>query len=176
MLSKMPENIESDAFRLTSYSIFVNKKEFAASLNYFRNFFRSHFGDPGHVTLPSTDTYLSAYDDLNDERIMYVITVDDLLVGQYGLKNLGNNRILLDNAVRFAAHGPRDLFKLISVLLIKQLLLIDDRTKIVTAIKETNTLANSMHGYAKFRPLEKYELKHLTFPSDIIVSEFVCFV
>lgn len=176
MLSRMPENIECGTFRLTSYSVFENKKEFAASLNYFRNFFRSNFGDPSYVTLSSTDTYLSAYDALNDERMMFVITNDDLLVGQYGLKNLGKNRILLDNAVRFSANGPRDLFKIVSVLLIKQLLLIDDNTKIMTAIKGTNIHANAMHSYGKFRPLEKNEFKDLAFPPDIIVSEFVCFV
>ena len=107
---------------------------------------------------------------------MFVITTDDLLVGQYGLKNLGKNRILLDNAVRFSANGPRDLFKIVSVLLIKQLLLIDDNTKIMAAIKGTNIHSNAMHSYGKFRPLEKNELKDLAFPPDIIVSEFVCFV
>jgi len=106
---------------------------------------------------------------------MYAISVQNILVGQYGLKNYGKKRILLDNAIRFAASGPRDLFKSVSVTLIQKLLLIDEHLKIWTVTKDYSLFVKEMHNYGAYRQVEKQEYQDLEIPSSSIVSEFVEF-
>ena len=89
MLSKLPTIIDGEDFKLTSYPLVSNKHEFTTKLNYFRNLFRSNFGDSRYVTMASTYDYLQDYVALSDDKIMYAISVKNVLVGQYGLKNYG---------------------------------------------------------------------------------------
>ena len=175
MLSKLPTIIDGEDFKLTSYPLVSNKHEFTTKLNYFRNLFRSNFGDSRYVTMASTYDYLQDYVALSDDKIMYAISVKNVLVGQYGLKNYGKKRILLDNAIRFAASGPRDLFKSVSIKLIQKLLLIDEHLKIWTVTKDNSLFVKEMHNYGAYRQVERQEYQDLEIPSGLIVSEFVKF-
>ena len=118
MLDYMPRRLTIRDLVLVAYQDVDDQNEFQQKLNRARNFFRHNFGDSSKSDLDGTRRYLKQVVAQAQTRLLYGLFIENCLVGQYGLRLFNESYILLDNALRFEAIGPRDIFSVVSKQLI----------------------------------------------------------
>jgi len=168
-LEKLPLEILHSDFNLICVSVFHDKDQLIDKIYNFRNLFKDNFNDNSVTSREGTINYVSTIINNQSDRKMYVIMINSKIIGHYCLKHCHNNRVLLDNAVRFSSFGPRNIFSTVSKVLVQELLKNFSSPIIFTAIKNGNIAANKIHNYGVFiKNREKFS--DLNYAQDIECS------
>ena len=168
-LEKLPLEILHDDFSLICISVFDDKDLLVDKICNFRNLFKDNFNDNSVTSREGTINYVSTIINNQRDRKMYVIMMNSEIIGHYCLKHCGNNRVLLDNAVRFSSSGPRNIFSTVSKILVQELLKKFSSPVIFTAIKNENIAAKKIHNYGAFIK-NKEKFSDLNYAQDIECS------
>jgi len=150
VLNIFPSSIYISACRLIVYRDIDDKDSFIDAHVRTRNLFSDNFGDSSSVTPDSTRKFLSQFNADNDSRILYGVYYRETLIGQYGLKLLQPNAVLLDNAMRFMAIGPRGIFFDIGKWMVSHVISTYRNTRIYISVAEDNTDAMKIHQYGSW--------------------------
>ena len=175
MLEKLPEEFRLADVVLCNFRNFTNREILVEKLVWYRNMFRHNFLNTNRVTTESTEKYIHDVVNNTKMRVMYAVTLENTLIGVYGMKEFSGNRFLLDNAMRFSRKGGKSLFSDIGKCLISSLYEIEGHSLVFTAIKNGNKLATGLHSYGTFRVMEGKEVDGLDFGSGIELKKFVEF-
>jgi 2-polyprenyl-3-methyl-5-hydroxy-6-metoxy-1,4-benzoquinol methylase len=168
-LEKLPLKINHNDFRLICSSLFADKNTLIDKIYNFRNLFKDNFNDNSVTSREGTINYVLTINNNQSDRKMYVILINNEIIGHYCLKHCDNNRVLLDNAVRFSSSGPRNIFSTISQVLVNELLKNFTTPVIFTAIKNENIAAKKIHNYGVFIK-NKEKFSDLKYAQDIECS------
>tara|TARA_B110000008_G_C16805555_1_gene498523 strand:- start:108 stop:644 length:537 start_codon:yes stop_codon:yes gene_type:complete len=131
-----------------------NFDEFVALSNKYRNIFRSNFQ---HNDPFSYDESFSFLKNLikDNSRVWYAISFEEEWIGQFGVKYLGKQKILLDNAVRFSSKGGQSIFKDINHLLIEHIKTYLPDHNILIIVKKSNSHVMQLHEGFSFKECKK---------------------
>jgi len=138
--------------------------QFVFLANKFRNIFRNNF--VYNPPLSYEESY-SFFSNLNKDnsRVWYAISYKEEWVGHFGVRDLGNKNILLDNALRFSSKGGKSLFKDINHALIKHIRRYLPDYKILIIVKKSNTLSLKLHEDMDFKDCSESYYKKLSIDS-----------
>lgn len=172
------ENIYFKDVKCTEVIIYGEKKSIIAklipinNLNYtsndiiismtkWRNKFNTHFLTRFLSTNERTINWIEKSILYSNNRILYLIYVEEKLVGQFGLCNITNDQAELDNVIRGERGGCKDLFELIEIEIIKLSFEKLKIKRVVAHILSNNFLAYNLHEKNGFViqhtfPLKKY--------------------
>jgi len=134
----------------------------------FMSFFLTRF----HASKESTKGYLKNLSIEQNDRILFAIYADDLLVGHIGLSNINENNAELDNAIRGVSGNHKDLIYFSEKVLLTWAF---DRLAVNSVhaqVLSKNFLALSLHKRFGFKLRERQSLKKVV--NEKLISYEVC--
>jgi RimJ/RimL family protein N-acetyltransferase len=140
-------------------SAFIPDEPIIVKMNKWRNRAKIYFKSQFDATIERTKIWLSEVVVPSCDRILFMIYVDGLPVGHFGLCNINSESAELDNAIRGEFGGGSNLFEVVERALI-EIAFNELAVKEVTAkVFSNNVLALRMHTDIGFAELARYPLK-----------------
>lgn len=155
-LSKIPDVDDLDGF------IFLANK--------YRNIFRNNFLDNAYIPYENSIVFFQNLKN-DSSRVLYGISLNGNWIGHFGAKDLGDNNIVLDNAIRFSPLGGRDLFKLINLSLIELIKKNLPNHNILIIVETKNISALKLHKGIDFKDCSNLFYENLSIdPSNYLIK------
>lgn len=164
IFADFPDSFNVNTASLHKVPKIKNFEDFVFLANKYRNIFRNNFLTKDYISYEQSHLFFT---NLNKDysRILYAICFEEKWVGHFGLRNLGNKNIMLDNALRFSAQGGSSLFKDINHALIKSIKFYLPNHNILIIVKKDNINALQLHEDMNFNDCSQYYYDNLSIDS-----------
>lgn len=154
------ENFDVDEAQLHRLPNIDDYDKFVQLANKYRNIFRDNFSYSEPLSYQESYSFLNNLGEDNS-RVWYGVSFKKEWIGQFGVRNLGDNNLCLDNALRFSAKGGKDLFKAINRVLINHIRQYLPDYNILIIVKKSNKLALKLHSGFGFKDCSERFCKRL---------------
>lgn len=134
-------------------------KHIAKLLSKWRNNNKNCFLTEFEVTEDSTLSWINDFWLSSDNQELFLVEFENRFVGHFGYKNLTENSVLLDNAIRGESGGEAKLFYYVGLTLIDWIFKNTGVNKIDGAVFDDNIPAIMMNRQLGFEGWEKVILK-----------------